>query len=593
MSKILRRCYSASIWLIVSLLCCVSIFIFMSDYMLFKTQNRISFVFPRDIQMPSVVICSQANWSSLDVRDFLQPNIRHVVRRAMLTALDGDKMTRMDLIRKDCASMTTITPFVQDGRSCIVVSFLGLAIDGLMVRSTLTSLLLDMNYRNWNSKQEFTQVYLLPGDRKTFLDSSSDCVSYTPTDRTRLMVYLLTYSRTTTRLLRPPFDTRCKDYSAVGLDSQAHCVDACIKRATQEKCLSLPSFAHIFVSETRNFSLTSQARASTTQALDQHFLRQCQHECRQEDCYSSRLMPVLLRHREHHLRPGDTERTTREGRLMLVPPSEPDIVIETTVATSLAVLIVNIVNSISLWTGVCPMEESGRVSRLLRRSMRRQQAICQAQRRQAARLVKVLLLTLCLSLGTWQLTELATTYFAYPTVSKVSVHENDTQLVPAFGVCSPVPSMNAGAEAKTVVEFFDWLSQPSERIELLRHFEHLTMECHISKSCTMNATRFMRSGKVCLLVQASEAVFDASDPRRQRLFSIRYPTGHYKNTSWLREVSVFLSSSDVGAFTGIRSFIQDFFPMPSWLQASFTLFHQQRLPPPYDTACRSAWLPFP
>ena len=205
----------------------------------------------------------------------------------------------------------------------------------------------------------------------------------------------LNYQRRETRLLESPYDTRCLNYSTMGLQSQLHCLNDCIHRFASSRLNLLPDDVSIFESNasTARVWRNSFGANSTISAALSTIRSSCNRKCSNKDCIHNSFQP--------------------RSYCDLVSPASLAFA-----SFYLNAFIFTKLISTELHVSFCQ----------------------QKLRHIYDHFFKFMIIMTCLICCVWQLQESTVQYMKYPTVSKVLIQIEDPISIPAVTLCKPLPT---------------------------------------------------------------------------------------------------------------------------------------------------------
>lgn len=236
----------------------------------------------------------------------------------------------------------------------------------------------------------------------------------------------MSYQRRVSRLLPPPYDTRCRDYNSTRLASQLHCKNDCLLRRTMSKVALVPHDVSIFdpsqVSHVPLISWQQMQDKTIVRRLDD-IVAVCEEECSLSDCQSEEFQPLLV---------SDVTYFKHKVFFPIFRPNKPTVKIQTRAAMTLLDLVMIVLNSVSLWTAVCPMHSYGMIKNLLKNRLQRSHTLTAI----LVRGLKLLIIAACLVVCGWQVTQASIDYFKYPVVSNVMLKVDDSESFPSMTICN-------------------------------------------------------------------------------------------------------------------------------------------------------------
>lgn len=156
--------------------------------------------------------------------------------------------------------------------------------------------------------------------------------------------------RLTVELLKPPFETMCRMYREVGIDSDADCVQQCIRKRTMERYHMIPF--GVIVNDTLKGEEEGVKMMSYNNVVANQLFGRQQLEI-SEDCTSH-----VCKRRDCQVRTAITSTTelmdmdVRVIGLRLNVPSDPSILVTTSPTLNLVEFLTYAMSCVSTWTGL-------------------------------------------------------------------------------------------------------------------------------------------------------------------------------------------------------------------------------------------------
>ena len=566
-----------------SLLCCSHVFVYVSNYLAFKTTTKISIGFSDPIPVPKIIVCSHTNWTGSQVQQFFKASTGLEVSLVEGAVVKGDGVVEMRQYNRESELMVNASLFMRNRFKCVSLSYFIDSFNRSLFTRRMTTRMFQVTLYQWTCERGFMMYNLVDRSQPPYVDPANQVVSLTEDREEPYYVnrMFMTYQRTSRLLLPSPYDTRCRHYNRTGLSSQLHCQDVCLVRRTVARLHRLPIHAHYFADQKTTSSsplLDIDESTASEESQAYHEMRQqCKQACHNRDCISHRYRPIATADQRGY----QADRTIRVTKVRLDIPQDPDVVVESLAASTLEQLILDTVNSVSVWTGACPLLISRDLVRSLNRRLRRQASIGKQTRKSLSMILKAALFALCLAACAFQLMQSAQSYFAYPTTTNVRVFTQHLQQVPAMAVCTPIDTKRA-----TVSDLMDQVTEPVDGRKVKAgetiYFTSVYGKCAMENEyCVTRFTPFVRSSHGCLLMTTNRTTYPTDDPERQAMLVVRWWA-----PSEDKQLIVSLVPTDDGFHSSFHSFVQQALSRRLMQQVSFSLFRQRLLPPPFDTGCR-------
>jgi hypothetical protein len=185
------------------------------------------------------------------------------------------------------------------------------------------------------------------------------------TKTSRYNMYVNQQIRLTVKLLPPPFESNCMDYKKIGIDSDVHCIQDCIRRQTKEKYDMIPFGVIVngtLQGEEKDMKMISYNNVAS-EVFGRELLEMAQRcgdvECNRLDCDLRTAMTITTLLYESDV--------SVIGMRFNVP-SDPYIWVMTSPALNVVEFLTYIMSCVSTWTGLSIMStEPLRLVRLSRR----------------------------------------------------------------------------------------------------------------------------------------------------------------------------------------------------------------------------------
>ena len=481
------------------------------------------------------------------------------------------KVIEDDLSAKDMSEVFTRKSFATGRKKCFSFKFFRTQIKRIIMTSEMLLSLYSLHYDKKQKREEWLNYYFLSPDlNNTIIDWSSQCTAKT----TRLAPYsefmtqhpYFTHQRRETHLLPAPHDTRCMDYQRTGMESQLHCLHDCIKHESIRTLRLLPTDVSIFHLNETTVPLISDDEMHNVRIREtlSKIRNSCRQLCKKPNCKDEHFKPF---NPTHAYWPRNLNTSIASFHVFV--PVWPDILIETGAAFSFIDCLMKILNAVSLWTALCPMNlKDLRLEKILlmcgsfasvrRKTLSRSRRTC-----------KWLLPLLCVTACFYQLQKSAVQYFAYKTVSRLSIRMAAKPQPPAITLCHTL-LYGKVRRNMTLAESFSWIDP---------YLLDIKAESDDSYGIT---EYFLKSRDACNTFHPTSKYVATSDPQN-KMYTIRLKKLKYIYFDYL----VSLHEISHGIHGKYDSFTHLSFGR-AYSKASiiFKTFQSQLLTPPYETQCR-------
>ena len=341
--------------------------------------------------------------------------------------------------QRNISKVMSVTRFARGRDRCFAFRMLQKRFDAARAASIISFNVYWLQFQRGEKLPCDLNYYLVHPDHKhPFVDSRNQLTfSHHRGKNPKLQVACLNYQRRETRLLEPPYDSRCRSYAKTGLQSRLHCLNDCIRRLAQRELHIIPDEITIFEPTASNARFAGDW-TNSTDSLNTSFNKvqsSCNQKCKNEDCLQHSFQP----HSDCRLK-SRTNNTL--ANFYLNVPNFPLILIEAHVFISFLDFLMTSLNIMSLWTAFSPFQLATDYAFIFTDQFPRQWRVSlfeQKLRKIYARFFRVSIILTCLICCMWQLGESADQYFKYPTISKVAIQPEDPISIPAVTLCHYSP----------------------------------------------------------------------------------------------------------------------------------------------------------
>ena len=573
------RLYRILVHVSTLIVCCLHIGIIARQYLLYETTTKLTIRYEDSIVVPVVVICMSSDWQGDNISHLFATQHAYNDHRLQRVLLD-QTVCRPDLRAlfntrnstpaifngPEIYNFLSIKMFARGRDRCFTYRMKQRRVDISRLTSTLTHYVYSFQLRfNVEELADFDYYLLHPDHIDPFVDSrialSSHYTRSNATSIPSLPTACLNYQRLETRLLKSPYNTKCLNYSSIGLQSQLHCLNECLKRKSMQQLSLLPEDVSVFEPEGTIARLmgSNDLRNQRTRTTLAAIRRSCEQECKNKDCvhdtfnvYSDCYVLRL--------------NSTRGGYYLMLP-NMPAFLIETFVSFPFLEFVMMSLNIVSLWTAFSPIQLSTAHAFLLTKRCRIQARSCLKRkfRMFSDRSFRFVIIITCISSCLWQLQKSADEYFKYPTVSKVAIQLEDPVLIPAVTLCKSIP--NEMSNKKTYASLFDALED--DKMTFIKYagpIEKLIINNHY-----------------CVTLYPVAKTLRIANPRDDKLnsFVIRHLTRKIQSFTCLTHDSSTRVHGHYTSYSILRLIYQ-----VEWVAVSYRKYRSELLPPPYDGMCR-------
>ena len=576
----LRRVHVSFVIVSTFIVCCSHVMSITRLYFKYQTRTKLTIGFDEMIRIPTVAVCISTDWTGTNLTQFFEHYVQpdaEVMHSGYIAPPRSPDYTKFwfseeKLSKSEVSEVFTRRSFSTGRKKCFSFKFFRTEIRRMIMTSLVQRMLYLLHYDKQQIMLDSFSYYLLsPDHNDTIIDSSSRLPTLTywltrPYPHYAIQFPHITYQRRKTQLLPAPHDTRCVDYRNAGLQSQLHCLHDCIKRESIRTLYLVPTDVSIFhLNETKValISLEQMQNVSMTEKLS-NIYNSCRVECPNPNCEDDHFKPF-----NPTMASRKANRNTSIASYQIFVPVWPDILIETGAAFSFVDYMMEMLNAISLWTAFCPMEmkdlRAEKIAFLYGTIAYARQTISFSKRT-----VKWLVPLLCLAACFYQLQESAVQFFAYKTVSKLSIQMETEKKAPALTLCNNLRyRMEKVSSNLTLAEHFLLFSNA--------HFLIIQSENNDGKT-----EHFLKNNEACNTFYPTSKPVITSNPRNT-LYGVSL-----WNSSKYEQVGYHVSLHDVNHRIHGQYDSYTYLVVAEWsyITVFFTAFHNQYLPPPYETKCR-------
>ena len=287
----------------------------------------------------------------------------------------------------------------------------------------------------------------------------------------------------------------------MGLQSQLHCLNDCIRKSAENRLSLIPDDVFVFHPNTSfaRFAKKSDWTGVTISSTLTSIRNSCNQKCSNKDCLHHSFQPH-----------SDCDIVNRRGLVFaayfLNVPNFPLILIETHVSDSFLAYCRMSLNIISLWTAFSPIHLSSHSAIIYIKRLISVLHVSHIKKK-----IKIIydcffrstIILTCLLSCTWQLRESADQYFGYPTVSKVLIQFEDPVSIPAATLCDKLTFKHFNSKSNAFI--FDAFKKDS--ISFINH--------------EVPAEKFMMNDHICITVNPKINSKTIGDPQDSELTTFR------------------------------------------------------------------------
>ena len=442
--------YTGIVWMFTLIVCSLHIGIITRQYLLYDTTTKMTIRHEDTIDIPVVVVCMSSDWTGDNVSDFFA--YQHRDENITLHTFEmeasgcgtesrsfcntGGRLILFNLtFTQETSDIFSVIRFVRGRKRCFAFRFRQRRFDVSRAASTISYEIYNLIFKRGEESPSDLSYYLLhPDHGDPVVESRCDLnFYYARAKNVRLPIACLNYQRRETRLLESPYETRCLNYSTMGLQSQLHCLNDCILRSAGSKLDIIPDDVSVFAPNASSARVWNDSfwKNSTISAALSSIRKSCNQKCSNKDCMHHSFQP----HSDCRI---VSNNGVMFGKYYLNVPNFPLILIETRASTTVLAYFMMSLNIISLWTAFSPIHmATDSVINVLERIISGLQisSINKKIKLFYDRSFRLMIIMTCLLSCMWQLRESADQYFKYPTVSKVLIQFEDPVLIPAVTLC--------------------------------------------------------------------------------------------------------------------------------------------------------------
>ena len=578
--KWLRKVHVCFVIVSTFIVCCSHVMSITRLYFKYQTRTKLTIGFDEMIRIPTVAVCISTDWTGTNLTQLFDNYVRpdaEIMHSGFLWPPRSSDFTKFEfseekLSKSEMPKVFTRESFSTGRKKCFSFKFFRSEIQRIIMTSLDQRLLYLLQYDKQQIMLDSFSYYLLsPDHNNTIIDSSRrlSARSYwltRPYPHYMIQFPHITYQRRKTQLLPAPHDTRCVDYRRSGLQSQLHCLHDCIKHESIRTLHLVPTDVSIFhLNETKVplISMKQMQNVSVTEKLS-NIRESCHEECNNPDCKSEHFKPF-----NPTMAARNSNRNTSIASYQIFVPIWPDILIETGAAFSFVDYMMEMLNAVSLWTAFCPMElKDIRLEKIafIWGTIASATKTISCSKRTLKWLVPLLCLTACV----YQLQESAFQFFAYKTVSKLSIQIVTEKEVPAITLCHNLRFR---------------MEKVPRNITLAEHFLLFTSAQYLaiqSETKDGRTEHFLKSNEACNTFYPTSKHVITTNPRDKM-----YTVSLWNRTKY-EQLKYHVSLHDVdhrihGQYDSFTFLIAADW---SYITIFFTAFHKKLLPPPYETSCR-------
>ncbi|KAI1290364.1 hypothetical protein HDE_09018 [Halotydeus destructor] len=158
----------------------------------------------------------------------------------------------------------------------------------------------------------------------------------------------VSYRKTTSKLLEPPYATKCFDYKLPRAESAAHCLEKCLIAKVIKDYNQYPHIFTVFAEDSwKNYTIldprTLGDSATETKLGLKEMKQNCSIICRFQGCFTEHFDPHLM---------GSVE--SEEMELAFYMTGQPDVLVTATPQTELIDYVIMILSCTAFWFGFSP-----------------------------------------------------------------------------------------------------------------------------------------------------------------------------------------------------------------------------------------------
>ncbi|KAI1290393.1 hypothetical protein HDE_09017 [Halotydeus destructor] len=158
----------------------------------------------------------------------------------------------------------------------------------------------------------------------------------------------VSYRKTTSKLLEPPYATNCFDYKLPQADSAAHCLEKCLIAKVIKHYDKYPHIFTVFSRDRwKNYSIldpdTLEDNSTDAKPGLRVMSQNCSRTCRHQSCYTENFDPHLM---------GSVEGESME--LAFYMTGQPDVLVTAIPLTELIDYVIMMLSCLAFWFGFSP-----------------------------------------------------------------------------------------------------------------------------------------------------------------------------------------------------------------------------------------------
>lgn len=313
----------------------------------------------------------------------------------------------------------------------------------------------------------------------------------------------MTYSTKVSRLLPPPYDTMCMDYSQIGLASREACFSKCLNELTLRYSMIIESHVisreilrnhssltlipwYFRTLERKGHDITMEdVRKEEREDFIQLFpsfknrWKRCRHDCNARDCNTEYHILTKFTIEGGKIKEGFRGNQTNlyMMSISLLPPTDQVLMTTSDRKYRLLDFVIYLASTIGFWFGICPLQTSNLLEKtnqmLTRRVLRR---VASQYNHRVSRGIKVVIILLVVCSFTYQTYYILDQYFRYPVSTLVSM----TDIVPNAGMPPPKLTFETSQQnwsGLTVEEVFQQYPEKSKIAKsIVKETEHTSIK---------------------------------------------------------------------------------------------------------------------
>ena len=243
--------YTGVVWMLTLTVCSLHIGFITQQYLLYETTTKMTIRHEDTIDIPVVVVCMSSGWTGDNVSDYFVYQHRRdnetLQKFHMMASGCGKELKKVCDTghglpffiltgHQNISNIFSVIQFVKSRHRCFAFRMRQRLFHASLAASTISYLIYDLKFHRGEKTPSDLRYFLVHPEQKVpFVDDRNELAFYFHRDKdvknVRSPVACLNYQRRETRLLESPYDTRCLNYSTMGLQSQLHCLNDCILRS--------------------------------------------------------------------------------------------------------------------------------------------------------------------------------------------------------------------------------------------------------------------------------------------------------------------------------------------------------------------------